>query len=282
MGDSATRQTRFWDRPSGWKALLLVVGYLVFYLAVGQLIGLLAGDDITQETLLDSPRTVFVALVLPIGIGALGLLAFAWWAGWLAELFARQPVRGRGWMWVGPAVVGAAIVGHLIATDWDDWSGGQLAMLVVLGVCIGVAEELATRGLAVKILRDAGHGERFVAVISSLLFALMHTVNLLTGMTASTVAFTVIYTFCFGMCMYLAMRVTGTLWAAIVLHGLTDPSTFLASGGVDQDVSGGSTGAGDVLALVATLLLLLVGVAAVFLVRGRADETPQDGLRATT
>ena len=69
----------------------------------------------------------------------------------------------------------------------------------------------------------AGHGERFVAVVSSLLFALMHTVNFISGMEVSTVLATVVYTFGFGMCMYLTMRVTGTIWAAIVLHGLTDP-----------------------------------------------------------
>lgn len=145
-------------------------------------------------------------------------------------------------------------------------------MLALLGLCIGVAEELATRGLAVKILRDAGHGERFVAVVSSLVFALMHTTNLITGMELSTVAFTVLYTFCFGMCMYLAMRVTGTIWAAIALHGLTDPTTMLSTGGLDaevgtQDLSGWST-----LASGATTLFMVVAVVAVFLVRGRVGE----------
>ena len=38
------------------------------------------------------------------------------------------------------------------------------------------------------------------------------------------------------MCMYLAMRVTATIWTAIVLHGLTDPATFLSTGGVDEAV----------------------------------------------
>lgn len=257
----------------------MVVVYLVFYLVVGRLVGLLVAGDVTQDSLLDSPRTMAEALVLPIGIGALGLLAFAWWAGWLGELFGRQPIGRRGWMWAAPIAVALAVAGHLAATDWGAWSGGRLAMLALLGVCIGVAEELATRGLAVKVLRDAGHGERYVAVASSLLFALMHTVNLLSGMTLGTVLATVGYTFCFGMCMYLTMRVTGTLWAAVVLHGLTDPSTFLSTGGVDQDLGGGSAGAGDVVALLATMALLVIGVVAIFLVRGRV--APQ-ARRATT
>jgi uncharacterized protein len=278
MTETTTRHAGFWDRPAGWKAVLLIVVYLAFYLAVGQLIGLLFGDRIDTDNLLANGTSMFLALVLPIAIGAAALLLFAARVGWLRAIFGPQPVRGSGWMWIAPAVVSAAVVGHLVATDWADWSAEEIAILAVLGLAIGMAEELATRGLAVKILRDAGHSERFVAVASSLLFALMHTVNLLAGMSVKTVLGTVVYTFCFGMCMYLAMRVTGTIWAAIVLHGLTDPASFLASGGVDQDVSGGASNGGDTLALVATLAMMIFGLVAVFLVRGRT----QPGLRATT
>ena len=88
---------------------------------------------------------------------------------------------------------------------------------------------------------------------------------------------TVGYTFCFGVCMYLTMRVAGTIWAAIVLHGITDPATFLSTGGIDAGVSG-SGGAGAVVAGLATVVFMAFAVVAVFLVRGRAH----DGLRATT
>lgn len=283
MTETTARPAGFWNRPAGWKAVLLIVLYLAFYLAVGQVIALVFGDEIDTDNVLATGTSMFLALVLPIAIGAAALLVFAAKVGWLREIFGPQPVRRSGWMWIAPALVLSAIVGHLIATDWDDWTAEEIAILAVLGVVIGVAEELATRGLAVKILRDAGHSERFVAIVSSLLFALMHTVNLLSGMSVKTVLGTVAYTFCFGMCMYLAMRVTGTIWAAIALHGLTDPSTFLASGGLDQDVAGGSSNGGDTLALVATLLLMLFGLVSVFLVRGKAHEgQPQEGLRATT
>ena len=35
------------------------------------------------------------------------------------------------------------------------------------------------------------------------------------------------YTFFFGFCMYLALRVTGTIIAPILLHSSTDPSIFM-------------------------------------------------------
>ncbi|MFF5081246.1 hypothetical protein ACFY36_29715 [Actinoplanes sp. NPDC000266] len=134
----------------------------MFYLAIGQLIGLLAGDRIADDLLAD-PASIFLALVLPIGIGAIALLVFTWRVGWLGTIFGPQPIRGRGWMWIAPVLIAAAIIGHAGGVDWGRWSAAQIALLALLGLCIGLAEELATRGLAVKMLRDAGHGERFAS-----------------------------------------------------------------------------------------------------------------------
>lgn len=59
------------------------------------------------------------------------------------------------------------------------------------------------------------------------------------------------------------------IWSAIVLHGLTDPTTFLALGGVDEALTS-QTGGGATLALVATTLLILFGILSLFFVRGSA------------
>ena len=217
-------------------------------------------------------RPASFGLALPIAVGATALLVFTSWVGWTREIFGPQPVAGRGWMWIAPVIVVLAIVAHLAGTDWDRWTAREIAAMVVLGACVGLAEELATRGLVVKMLRDAGHGEQFVAIVSSLLFAVMHMVNLLQGMSLSTVVGTVVYTFGFGMCMYLTMRVTGTIWAAIVLHGLTDPTTVLSTGGLDTAVGDQNSGAMAAGGL-ATVALILFALVAAFLVRGRADRT---------
>ena len=261
----------FWNRPATWKAFLVIAGYLVYYLAVSQLIGLLFGDEIDPDNVMADATSMFFALVLPIGLGAVGLLVFAGWLGWLRDIFGPQPIGGRRWMWIAPVLVLAAIVGHIGGIEWSQWSPGQVAMMAAAGVCIGVAEEVATRGLAVKMLRDAAHSERFVAIVSSLLFALMHVVNLISGMSVSTVAATVGYTFCFGMCMYLSMRVTGTIWAAIVLHALTDPTTFLATGGIDEAVTSSQGSGWALLAAGATIAFMVLAVVAIFLIRGKVD-----------
>ena len=256
--------------------MLFIIAYLVFYLLVGQLTGRLLADRIDDDNIVASASSIVFGIALPIAIGAAALLALVVRLGWLRDIFGRQPIRGRGWMWIGPLLVIGAIVAHVTGTDFNEWTSSELAALAVFGVCVGFTEELATRGVAVKIIRDAGHTERYVAVVSSLLFALMHTANLFTGMALATVAVTVVYTFAFGMCMYLAMRVTGTIWTAIVLHGLTDPTTILATGGLDEAVANQNSGASAAASAITTVLILF-GFAAAFFIRGKHDVPTAHG-----
>jgi hypothetical protein len=46
-----------------------------------------------------------------------------------------------------------------------------------------------------------------------------------------------VYTLGFGLLMYLSMRVIGFIAGAMVLHALTDPTTFLANGGLPDQVN---------------------------------------------
>ncbi|MGY0536267.1 CPBP family intramembrane glutamic endopeptidase [Nocardioides sp. YJ-D4] len=270
----------FWERAATWKAVLFVVAYLAFYLAMGQVVDRVFAGRIDGDDVLADPSSIVFGLALAIAVGAIALLVFAARVGWLGAVFGPQPIRGRAWMWVAPALVVAAIVAHVIGIDWGRWSGGQLAALAFLGLCVGLAEEIATRGIVVKILRDAGHAEAFVAVASSLLFALMHTVNLFSGMSATTVAVTVVYTFGFGMCMYLTMRVTGTIWAAIVLHALTDPTTILSAGGLDE-AGAGQGGGTAMIATTITVVLVVFAVVAAFLVRGTVSPAARAEVAGT-
>ena len=187
-----------------WKVLLLIVVYLAFYLAVGQVTSRVFADQIDTDNVVASASSILLGVALPIAIGGIALLVFTTKVGWLR---GRLRPTTHSWAGVGCGSVRSSwsppLLRILAGTDWGAWTTGEVIALLVLGACVGLTEELATRGLAVKMLRDAGHRERFVAVVSSLVFALMHTVNLIAGMKASTVLVTVVYTFGFGMCMYL-------------------------------------------------------------------------------
>ena len=122
------------------------------------------------------------------------------------------------------------------------------------------------------MLRAAGHNEWVVAALSSLIFALLHLGNLFSGQSLVQVGLTVIYTFCFGVMMYLTLRVTRRLVWPMIIHATTDSSAILLTGGIDE-INGGATA--GTLAGVAGLANVVVVPAALILlifVRGRVER----------
>nr|BFE75741.1 hypothetical protein GCM10020092_090420 [Actinoplanes digitatis] len=114
-------------------------------------------------------------------------------------------------MWTGPVIVIIPVVLRIFGIDWGQYGFAVAASVLGTGMLIGFVEELTYRGIAVKMLRDGGHGEWVVAALSSLLFALTHSLNLLSGQSIKVVGPTVLYTFAFGVLMYLTLRSTGFL-----------------------------------------------------------------------
>ena len=99
----------------------------------------------------------------------------------------------------------------------------------------------------------------------------MHSTNLLSGQEVVTVGATVVFAFGFGICMYLTLRATGNLIWPMLIHGLYDPTLFLATGGIDE----ASTGTQSVfltLAGPANILFILLAVVALIAVRGRVER----------
>ncbi len=262
----------FWNRGGWWKALIVVVVYAVVYQFLPLLFAPLFAD-VKGQGLLDSPGSVLAGFGFAVILGSAVLLAFSWTLGWLPRpLFTRQPVSRSWWMWIAPALALLPILLRLIGIDWGRYGAAVVAVTMISGLFVGLAEELLFRGLVVSLLRKAGHREWSVAAVSSLFFALMHSTNIFMGQAITTVGFTVLYTFCFGVLMYLTMRVTGNLIWAVILHGLTDPTGFLAVGGIDENTAGTTNPA---LGLVAptTYLLLLGALVLLIFIRGQAYPT---------
>jgi hypothetical protein len=101
----------------------------------------------------------------------------------------------------------------------------------------------------------------------------LHSVNLLSGQELTTVAFTIVYAFAFGVLMYLTQRVLGFLVGAMILHGLTDPTTILAVGGLDElKTSGHGSGLLDAAGVV-TIPLIALGFVLLIFIRGRVSPS---------
>jgi len=254
---------RFWERGAWWKAVVLAVVYLALYEGAGLLVGVVAGD--IGEA--GSPKYLLLGFLVPIAIGGVILVVFAASVGWLKDLFGPQPIRGGRWMWIAVVTVLLFNVLRFAAIDYADAGATVVALWIVIGLLIGFAEEVLTRGLVVDIMRKAGHREIAVALVSAGLFALLHSVNLFTGQALLPTLFQIGYTFAFGILMYLALRVTGNLLWPVLLHATTDPSIFLLT-------AHPSDTALTTIANLGNIAVIAVGLVLVFFIRGRVAERP--------
>jgi membrane protease YdiL (CAAX protease family) len=259
----------FWDRGGWWRAVLLAAAYFVLHELGSLLFAPLAGS-ITDPT---SAAAIVVYYVLPILLGCILLVVFAVSVGWLPTLFQRQPIGGRGWMWIAVVVVLGFNILRFATIDYGEAGFDVVAAWLLAGLFIGFAEEVLTRGFVVNMLRRAGYREVAVAAISAAIFAGLHAGNLLSGQPLFATALQLVYTFAFGICMYLALRVTGTLIAPILLHASTDPSIFLQS---TYPVDGPLA----VIAGTGNIPVILTGLILLIFIRGRVPTAPGTLARA--
>jgi membrane protease YdiL (CAAX protease family) len=251
----------FWEKGGWWRALLLTAVYFVLFQVLSLLLTPLA-ENVEEPS---SAAGVVVFYVLPELIGCLILALFTVSVGWWRELFARQPIRGGGWMWIAIVVVLLFNVLRFATLDYDAAGFEVVAAWLLAGLLIGFSEEVLTRGLVVNLMRKAGYREIVVAVISAALFSALHAGNLLSGQPLLATAIQLLYTFAFGILMYLALRVTGTIIAPILLHASTDPSIFLQTAYPAEGALTGIAGAGNIVVIVTGLVLI-------FFIRGRVGE----------
>jgi len=253
---------RFWEQGGWWRALLLTAVYFALF----QLLSLLLTPLAVQVTDPDGTAGVTVFYLLPELIGAALLAAFTLSVGWWREVFGRQPIRGRGWMWIAIVVVLLFNVLRFVAIDYDKVGVDVVLTWLLTGLLIGFSEEVLTRGLVVNLMRKAGHREIAVALVSAALFSLLHAGNLLSGQELLPTMIQLLYTFAFGILMYLALRVTGTILAPILLHASTDPSIFLLT-------AYPSAGALTPFAAFGNIAVIVAGLVMIFFIRGRVAGT---------
>lgn len=262
--ESTNAWKQFWERGAWWKALLLAAGYYALYQLASLALFPLA------PMFADSTGAVYVLFfyALPIFLGGVILVIFGLSVGWLRSTFAPQPVRGRGWMWIAVVVVLLFNVLRFAATDYAELGAGVVIAWLLTGLLIGFAEELLTRGYVVRIMRAAGHREIVVAVVSAAIFAALHVGNLLTGQALVPTLIQLAYTFAFGICMYLALRVTGSIVWPILLHATTDPSISML---------GLAPTAGSLTAIagLGNIAVIIVGLLAVAFIRDQRGAPAQ-------
>ncbi|TFV94858.1 CPBP family intramembrane glutamic endopeptidase [Leifsonia flava] len=272
----------FWNRGGLLKALLIAIVYVILYNLAGLLLIPVVGGLISDDYLSD-PLSAFIVIGLQPLVGSVVLIIFALSLGWLPRpLFGRQPPLSRKWwFWVAPVLILIPIVFHFFGIDYARYGIAVVLSVLLAGLFVGFSEDFVTRGMAVVLLRRRGYREWAVMALSSLIFAGMHLSNLIAGQDISTVGPIVIYTFAFGVCMYATLRAGGNLIWPIILHGLTDPTSILAAGGID-DSTHATFNSSNMVAVVGTVGYVVWAAVLLIITRGNAqgradaDEEPRE------
>ena len=216
-----------------------IVGIVIFvvYAAIFSVGFLASGVD--YDAVGDTTSNVMKAIVLPVGVGALVLLLVTYFLGWWRPVF-RDEDRAPRWTLLIPAFMAVAVLAGLITADWGGRESSFIAWLLVGTLFVGIAEEVLTRGLLLTAFRG-GMGEVGVWFWTSLVFGLLHSLNILFGQSVGATILQVAFAFVLGSVLYACRRATGLLVIPIVLHALWDFTTFMSSGEAGT-VSAGAQG----------------------------------------
>lgn len=197
------------------SALIEAITLYVLYVGVVGVIWWVKHVDYTAMA--ESRRSILDGIVVPIGVALLvpviGISVLGWWGPVL-----HQPRVGPSWALVVPVLMALTFIAGMVTIGWRSAGAAKLPLLGVGVVFVGVAEELVTRGVLIVGARDAGWPEVGVFFFSTGLFALLHGINAVFGLTVRQTAAQIGLTFVAGTALYVGRMATGSLVICMVLH----------------------------------------------------------------
>jgi membrane protease YdiL (CAAX protease family) len=174
--------------------------------------------------------------------------------------FERKPFSLSKLYYLFPLAWFGVTLVALFNVDYSAYSLGEILLVLLATLAIGANEEIVTRGIMLIGLRNSGVAEWKAWLVTVVVFALLHLVNVLGG-DSSTI---LIVTFAGGILLYVARRVFNNLFVPIGLHALYDAAFFLLTGkylvGADlPDIVLDIQLASFLVLLAATILFLIFG-----------------------
>ncbi|WP_406117543.1 type II CAAX prenyl endopeptidase Rce1 family protein [Streptomyces anulatus] len=237
-------------RRLAWPWFLVIVAV---YAGIIQGLGFLTGVDTgNSDSAFPTTESLVRNALIPIGASIVFAAAVVTWLGWWGEvLHCRVPVR-RWVRWVPASMLAVALLG-LNYGHLGDQSASLVASLLLLGLFVGVGEELMFRGIGVQVFRRAGLTEGRVALYSSLVFGLVHLSNAFGAGAQAILQALIVSTS--GYFFYLCLRVGGLILLPMLVHGLWDTSLFSNLVGDEPQAS---LGMALIIVLQAALIVLLL------------------------
>lgn len=202
------------------------VAAIAVFVAYAVLVGVLWRLTGTRyDHLVDSRSTIVRGIVLPIGLGGVLLAVVTTWFGWWEPALFPGSL-GPSWVLVVPGLFALVALINIALIGWRTPQARLLPLLLLGTLLVGFAEELASRGVLAVGLREAGASEVVVWLVTSILFSLLHAMNVLFGQSARTTLLQLVMTFFAGSALYVTVMATGSLLVAMVLHALWDFGTL--------------------------------------------------------
>lgn len=216
-------------QPRAAISVVVLIAYMVVVTTVW------AANGIDYETVGDSADNVVAGIVVPVGLGALLLIATTTWLGWWRPALFEHPRVGGRWLLTVPILLVASATGTLLSGDLGSLAADHLLWLAVGVLLVGFSEELLCRGLGLVGFRGS-LSEGWVWFSSCLAFGLIHAVNALFGQSGGATVVQIALAFVAGTAFYVIRRSTGVLVWCMLLHAFWDFSSISA------DSSGADTG----------------------------------------
>ncbi|MDO9695151.1 MAG: CPBP family intramembrane metalloprotease [Candidatus Latescibacteria bacterium] len=157
-------------------------------------------------------------------------LALTWWLGWWREAGLTVAPQPRTWLVFLPLAVIPALM--LVFSEFGPATAGRLLFLAAVALMTGFAEEVVFRGVAVHALLPGGVLR--AALLSSVIFGLLHLANLAAGAEPVATGLQVVFAGLFGFAAAAPRLVTGTLWPLVAIHALQDFLAFWSAGGLAE------------------------------------------------
>lgn len=211
------------------SAFLIILFYLVFSIFAALLARIIFGgtNSSTGVRFMDSDigSGMYGNLIVMIALLFISLLVFK--DSRKDIFFERKTFSLSKLYYLFPLTWLGVSVFALFNVDYSSYSPGEIMLLAVAALVIGVNEEIVTRGIMLIGLRNSGIAEWTAWLITLVVFALLHLVNVLGGAANLTLLVVVITG---GTLLYVSRRVFNHLFAPIILHAVYDAAFFLLTG----------------------------------------------------
>ena len=215
------------------------VSIALFVMYGGLVAAIWAVNGVDYETVADSSDTIVKGIVIPIGVGAAFLAIAATWLGWWRPAMVEKSRVGPRWALVIPVLLLVIALSGVVTIDFGSVSTETLLLLALGTALVGFSEELLTRGLMIVGFRGA-LTEGWVWFLSSLMFGLLHGLNVFFGQSVGATLRQIVFAFILGTAFYVTRRLTGLLVVTMVIHAIWDFGVLgTEHSGNDPSVVGG-------------------------------------------